>query len=97
MHAEYATAWLPGEDSPPSFGPAAVELVVDVVDARDPRLATLPVGALPPQPVRSTARAISAVLKSATPLSRAVVLPPCSICAASPLMSSPSRLAWVIL
>src|SRR5580698_1516200 len=49
-HAEYATAWLPGEDSPPLVEPAAVELVGDVLDACDPRLATPLVGELPPQP-----------------------------------------------
>ena len=44
MHAEYATAWLPGEDSPPPVEPAAVELVVDVVEVCVPRLATPPLG-----------------------------------------------------
>src|SRR5580704_1926469 len=40
-HAEYATAWLPGEaELPvPPLAPAAAELVVDVLDTCDPRFA----------------------------------------------------------
>jgi hypothetical protein len=67
MHAAYATAWLPGEDSPPPGDPAAVELVVDVLDACEERLATPPVGELPPQPVTSTLRAMRAAARQATP------------------------------
>ena len=54
MHAEYATAWLSGDGSPPPVEPAAVELVVDVFDACDPMLATPPLGDVPPQPATST-------------------------------------------
>src|ERR1700683_839285 len=68
MQAEYATAWLPGEDElpDPPLDPAAVELV-DVLDACDPRLATPLVGELPPQPVTSTLRAMRAAARQAAP------------------------------
>src|SRR5271154_2885562 len=65
MHAEYATAWLPGEDSPPPVDPAAVELVVDVVEVCVPRLATPPLGEVPPQPATSTPTATSAAVRQA--------------------------------
>jgi hypothetical protein len=65
MHAEYATAWLPGEDSPPPVEPVAVELVVDVLGACEERLATPPLGDVPPHPATSTPAAISAVARQA--------------------------------
>src|SRR5580658_337938 len=76
-HAENATAWLSGEDSPPPELPAgrgAVVLVVEVLDACDPRLATPPLGELPPQPATSTPAAISPA-RHAAPRQRTVVVP----------------------
>ncbi len=66
-HAEYATAWPPGDAEllDPPLDPAAVEFGVDVLDACDPRLATPPVGELPPQPATSTLRTTSAAVREA--------------------------------
>src|ERR1700685_1921784 len=92
MHAAYATAWLPGEDSPPPVEPAAVELVVDVLDACDPRLATPPVGELPSQPVTSTARATKAAARAAARNPWTVAGLRAPLCLAWPCMSSPLQL-----
>jgi hypothetical protein len=92
MQAEYATAWLPGEDSPPPGEPAAVELVVDVVEVCVPRLATPPVGELPPQPPTSTLRATNATVRE-TVRGRPIAAPHRSLVhLASPCMSSPLQL-----
>src|SRR5580658_6967960 len=100
IQAENATAWLPGEDSPPpgpAVGTPAVELVARVLD---PRWATPPVGEPPPQPAASRPTAIGVAANTAARRRRAVVVPRslvCSVvCVASPCMSSPSQLEVVL-
>jgi len=97
-HAEYATAWLSGEDElpDPPLDPAAVELVVDVLECEE-RLATPPVGELPPQPVTSTLRTISAAARQAAPDPWTVAVLRSPLCLAWPCMSSPLQLEKVVL
>jgi len=98
-HAEYATAWLPGEDElpDPPLDPAAVELVVDVFDVCEERLATPPLGDVPPQPATSRPRVTSAAVREAARVRPPGVLLRSLACFASPCMSSPLQLEKVVL
>jgi hypothetical protein len=62
MHAAYASAWLPGEDSPPdaTAEPDGVEPVAWVLD---PKCATPEAGEPPPQPATSAQTATSVAAK----------------------------------
>jgi hypothetical protein len=94
-HAEYATAWLSGDDElpdPPLDPAAVVELVVDAFDVCDPRLATPPVDELPPQPVTSTLSAANAAVRKAARGRPLAALLRSSARFASPCMSSPLQL-----
>jgi hypothetical protein len=67
MHAEYATAWLPGEAEPLRELPALDEELLAPADelpaeALDPRCATVGVFAPPPHPAASSASAVSPAL-----------------------------------